>query len=85
MPWHRDLTGALPRVPLVLAVGLSLSAGAAGAYIGPDEVSPPYGWGLSELSQPRSPAPSSNDDGHSVNPDTADAATGTTPASGTQD
>lgn len=85
MPWHRDLTGALPRVPLVLAVGLSLSAGAAGAYIGPDEVSPPYGWGLSELSQPRSPVPSSNDDGHGVSPDTADAATGTTPASGTQD
>lgn len=56
----RDKTGALPRVPLVLAVGLSLSAGAAGAYA-PDTVSPPYGWGLSELSQPIAPQPSLQD------------------------
>jgi len=45
------MTGALPRVPLVLAVGLSFTAGTVGAHI-PDDITPPYGWGLSELSQP---------------------------------
>jgi len=62
MMWLRDILGALPRVPLVLAVGLSLSAGAAGAYVAPDEISPPYGWGLSELSQPIRLEPATRDE-----------------------
>jgi len=52
MTCRGDLSGARRWVPLVLAAGLSLSAGAAAAYIGPDAEDPPYGWGLSELSQP---------------------------------
>ncbi len=79
------MTGTLPRVPLVLAVGLSLSAGAAGAYVGPDEASPPYGWGLSELSQPKGPAPQSLDEAHTVTPAGSDATPGTPSASGSQD
>lgn len=85
MPWLRELTGALPRVPLVLAVGLSLSAGAAGAYVGPDDVTPPYGWGLSALSQPVGPLSETTDDSDAATPVVTEATAPAASVSGTQD
>ena len=83
MTWLRDIVGTLPRVPLVLAAGLGLSAGTAGAYVGPDEVSPPYGWGRSELSQPIRREPATRDEAGIAAPVTPTVTA--IPGSGTRD